>query len=76
MKYLFIEKHAVHYPVRQLCQALGVSHSGYYAWHKRQVRPEDPHLTALLEHIERIHRLSRRYLETATTGTASLPDHR
>jgi putative transposase len=60
MKYLFIEKHAVHYPVRQLCQALGVSHSGYYAWHKRQARPEDPHLTALLEHIERIHKLSRR----------------
>lgn len=60
MKYLFIEKCAAHYPVRQLCQALEVSHSGYYAWHKRQARPEDPHLTALLEHIERIHKLSRR----------------
>ena len=28
MKYLFIEKHAVHYPVRQLCQALGVGSRG------------------------------------------------
>jgi transposase InsO family protein len=60
MKYLFIEKHAQQYPVRQLCQALEVSHSGYYAWRKRQTRPDNPHLIALLEHIERIHQQSRR----------------
>jgi putative transposase len=58
MKYLFIEKHQLSYPVRQLCQTLEVSPSGYYAWRKRQTRPPDPHRTALLEHIERIHQQS------------------
>jgi transposase InsO family protein len=59
MKYLFIEKHALHYPVRLLCRTLEVSHSGYYAWRTRQARPENPHLTALLENIQRIHLKSR-----------------
>lgn len=58
MKYLFIEKHQLKYLVRQLCQALEVSPSGYYAWRKRQTRPPDPHLQALLAHIQRIHQQS------------------
>lgn len=58
MKYIFIEKHAPQYPVRQLCQTLEVSHSGYYAWRKRQASPKDPHLEALLAHIARIHKRS------------------
>lgn len=60
MKYLFIEKHQLDYPVRWLCQALGVSPSGYYAWQKRQTRQEDPQLKSLLGHIRRIHQMSRR----------------
>lgn len=60
MKYLFIEKHQLNYVVRDLCQALGVSRSGYYAWQVRQARGEDPQLKALLEHIRRIHKMSRR----------------
>jgi transposase InsO family protein len=60
MKYLFIEKHQPDYPVRGLCQAVGVSRSGYYAWQKRQTRQEETHLQALLEHIRRIHQMSRR----------------
>jgi putative transposase len=58
MKYIFIEKHAPQYPVRQLCQTLEVSHSGYYDWRKRQASPKDPHLEALLAHIARIHKRS------------------
>jgi transposase InsO family protein len=60
MKYLFIEKQHANYPVLQLCQAVGVSRSGYYAWRARQTQAEDPHLKALLGHIQRIHRMSRR----------------
>lgn len=60
MKYLFIEKHQSRYRVRNQCQALGVSRSGYYAWQARQKRPEDEPLRALIEHIRRIHRQSRR----------------
>lgn len=59
MKYRFIEQHRSDYPVRLLCQTLGVVRSGYYAWRRRPSRKEDPGLPALLEHIQRIHRLSR-----------------
>lgn len=59
MKYRFIEKHQLKYPISQQCQALGVARSGYYAWQKRQPREEEPGLYALLEHIQRIHRKSR-----------------
>lgn len=58
MKYLFIEQRQLEYPVRQLCQTLAVSPSGYYAWRQRQTRPPDPHLPALLKQIERIHEQS------------------
>jgi len=36
MKYQFIDKQRQAYSVRVLCAVLGVSESGYYAWHKRQ----------------------------------------
>ena len=60
MKYMFVEKHQLDYAVRDLCQALGVSRSGYYAWQVRQASGEDPDLKALLEHIRRIHKKSLR----------------
>ena len=31
-RYRFIEAERDHYPVRRLCQVLGVPASGYYAW--------------------------------------------
>jgi putative transposase len=58
MKYRFIEKNQLKYPVGRQCQALDVSRSGYYAWKKRQQKGEDPQLRALLEHIQRIHKKS------------------
>lgn len=60
MKYRFIEKHRPLYAVRSLCQALGVSPSGYYAWQQRQTRPEDRQLKGLLAQIRRVHTQSRR----------------
>ncbi len=34
-RFAFIALHAPYWPVRQQCQLLGVSPSGYYAWCKR-----------------------------------------
>jgi len=58
MKYRFIEKHQPKYPIGQQCHALGVSRSGYYAWRERQKQQDT--LRALIAHIHRIHRKSRR----------------
>jgi len=35
-RYRFIEAQRAHYPVRLLCQVLGVPASGYYAWQQKQ----------------------------------------
>ena len=37
-RYRFINAERGHYPVRRLCQVLGVPTSGYYAWQTRQQR--------------------------------------
>jgi putative transposase len=60
MKCRFIEKNQPVYSVANQCQALGVSRSGYYAWQARQKMPEEDGLRALIEHIRRIHKKSRR----------------
>jgi transposase InsO family protein len=38
-RYQFIEKQTAAYALGALCQALGVSRSGYYDWRKRRPRP-------------------------------------
>jgi transposase InsO family protein len=61
MKYRFIGNHRQNYPVGQQCNVLGVSRSGYYAWRERQKKQEqDDSRRALIEHIRRIHKKSRR----------------
>lgn len=55
MRFRIVEDCRNDYPVRVLCDALGVSSSGYYAW---RVRPESPRHTAnqqLLDDIRRLH---------------------
>src|SRR4030066_71441 len=53
--------HRQNYPVGQQCNVLGVSRSGYYAWRERQKKQEqDDSRRALIEHIRRIHKKSRR----------------
>jgi putative transposase len=59
MKYRFIEKNQGGYPVKALCQVVGVSKSGYYAWQVREKRPEDGGLRRLIEQIWNIHQKSR-----------------
>ena len=55
MRFRIIEDCRDEYPVRVLCDALGVSPSGYYAW---RTRPESPRKAAnrqLLDDIRRLH---------------------
>jgi putative transposase len=60
MKYAFIEKNQQRYGVGPQCKTLGVSRSGYYAWQKREKTDKKDHNQALIDHIRRIHKLSRR----------------
>lgn len=59
MRFRFIEDHRADYPVTLLCDVLGVSPAGYYAW---QSRPESRRTAAnrdLVDDIRRIHRDTR-----------------
>jgi putative transposase len=60
MKYQFIAKHQGKYSVRHACVLLGISRSGYYAWKKRKPSQREHEKQALIDHIRRVHRRSRR----------------
>src|SRR5260221_3885620 len=56
MRFRFIEDRRADYPVSLMCDVLGVSPAGYYAW---RARPESQRSVAnreLIDDIERVHR--------------------
>ena len=56
MRFRFIEDRRADYPVRVLCDALGVSPAGYYAW---RTRPESRRSAAnrdLVDDIQQVYR--------------------
>lgn len=58
----FIQVHQGEHPIRRLCQVLGVSRAGYYAWHTRQQQGPSrrAQADALLAHaIRQVHQTSR-----------------
>lgn len=59
MIYTFIDEHRAVYPVSRLCQVLGVSSSGYYAWRKRIPSQRAQSDQALTIRIRAIHHRSR-----------------
>jgi transposase InsO family protein len=60
--FCFIEEHQGHWPVRQLCDALGVSPAGSYAWRERPASARRQRQDALLVAIRAIHaELKARY---------------
>jgi len=59
MKCAFIDQQRHEFPVRRLCQVLGVSPSGYYAAQKRQPSQRERDNRRLLVHIRLAHRASR-----------------
>jgi transposase InsO family protein len=61
-RWAFIQAHHGEHPIRRLCQVLGVSRAGYYAWHRRQQQGPGPRATAdgvLTQTIQQVHRASQ-----------------
>lgn len=59
MKYAFIARESASYPILALCKALQVSRSGFYEWKHRAPSKHAQKDAALLQHLRRIHRVSR-----------------
>ena len=58
MKCQFIEQHKQEFPIVVMCQVLGVSESGFYAWRKRptcQRQGEDAHLRTQIRQVFTAH---------------------
>jgi putative transposase len=58
-RFRFVEQEKARYPVRVLCEAVGVSPSGYYAWRGRGPSAHAIADEALAERIRQLHRRSR-----------------
>jgi putative transposase len=58
-RFRFVEQERESYPVRMLCEALGVSPSGYYAWRSRRPSARENANAALAAEIRRFHARSR-----------------
>lgn len=54
-----IREQAGAYPISRLCQVLGVSRSGYYAWRHRPESPRAGANRVLLAEIQAVHRATR-----------------
>lgn len=59
MKFAFVRDHQAQFPVEVLCEVLGVSRSGYYAWRDRPASSRARHRDRLVAEIRRAHGDSR-----------------
>lgn len=59
MSYRFMAAHRHQHSLAHMCQTLGISRSGYYAWRRRQPSRREVANQALLVHIRAIHAESR-----------------
>ena len=55
MIFSFIEQHRAIWPVTVMCDALGVSAQGFYAWRSRPVSEQQQRRDALLVEIRAVH---------------------
>lgn len=55
MKFRFIAEYVSEYPVKRMCQVLGVDESSYYKWRKRLPCAHQLQDEALAEHIQEIY---------------------
>jgi len=53
--FAFIQAHQEQWPVRVLCDTLGVSRAGFYAWQKRPVSAQQQRRDALLVEVAALH---------------------
>ena len=59
MRYRFVDAHRAEHQLTRLCQAVGVSRSGYYAWRRRPVSARSAANTRLLERMQQLHRQTK-----------------
>ena len=59
MRFAFIRDHQGEFPVDLLCEVLGVSRSGYYAWRDRPPSPRAVRRELLAEQIRQVHEEAR-----------------
>jgi len=55
----FIEAEKANFPIKLMCEVLGVSKAGFYAWRRRPLSPRAQHDAVILERIRCIHKDSR-----------------
>ena len=59
MRYQFIREHRTEFSVQRMCQLLGVTRSGYYAWQPDQISPRQLENRVLVEQIRVEYKTSR-----------------
>lgn len=59
MRYQFIREHRTEFSVQRMCQLLGVTRSGYYAWQPDQISPRQLENQVLVEQIHMEYKMSR-----------------
>ena len=59
MKYEFIQAQKACFPVEFMCEHLGVSRSGFYAWTRRAKSARQQQNEQLAEEVAQVHRDSR-----------------
>jgi hypothetical protein len=59
VSYAFICNHAANYPIQIMCEVLGVSRSGYYAWSSRRESARAIEDRAVAAEIRTAHEASR-----------------
>ncbi|MFM8584300.1 MAG: IS3 family transposase [Planctomycetaceae bacterium] len=55
MRYAFIEEHRQQWPIAVVCEVLGVSRSGFYAWRRRPPSAQAQRREALTQEIRAVH---------------------
>ena len=59
VRFAFIRDHQAEFPVGLLCEVLGVSRSGFYAWRDRPPSPTAVRRGQLVEQIRAVHEEAR-----------------
>jgi putative transposase len=59
MRYRFVHAHQAEHRLTRLCQTLGVSRSGYYAWRRRPASARTRANEQLLEQLQQLHRQTK-----------------
>ena len=60
MSYKFIREHRQEYSIKRMCQVLGVTRSGYYAWQPEKAGPRALENQILVEQIQAEYKMSRK----------------